>query len=158
MRWLLAAGLLALCAASSRAQGVGLAIEAELPTISAKKKKPKEEAPPLALALNLAFGATVWAEVRISTDGPLVEMSRLVRQGYYKLELIELILMASQGRTTLKKTLEKRKKGASLAAIAADYHLDYDRIYESSLAVQEVVDQEYLPRFPEKRRRKVGEE
>ena len=28
--------------------------------------------------------------------------------------------------------------------------LDYDRVHEAALAVEETVDREYLPRFPEK--------
>jgi hypothetical protein len=105
---------------------------------------------PLAQALDLALGATVWAQVRISTAGPAADLSRLVRSGFYKLELIQLVLMSAETGKPLQKTVEKRRKGAGLGAIAKDYGLDYDRIYEAALAVQETVDREYLPRFPER--------
>lgn len=118
----------------------------------------KSEAPPVALALDLAFGATVWAEVRISTMGPIHEMTRLTRQGHYKLEIIQLVLLSAKGHKTLRQTVEKRKKGAKLSAIAKDYKLDYDELYESALAVQEILDRQYLPRFPERRLRREDEE
>ncbi|MBI4375630.1 MAG: hypothetical protein HY549_04180 [Elusimicrobia bacterium] len=123
----------------------------------AKKRKGKDN-PPLALALDLAFGPTVWAQVQISTAGPVVELSKLVKEGYYKLELIQLILMSSQSKRPLKELLEKRRKGAKLAEIAWDLGLDYEKLYGSALAVQELVDKEYLPRFPETRLRRAGEE
>lgn len=132
-------------------------VQTDFLLLSGKKKKEKEEPAPLALALNLAFGATIWAEVKISTNGPIVDMTKLVKEGYYKLELIQLILMSAEGRHPLKDTLKKRKKGEKLSRIAADYHLDYDKLYESALAVEELVDRDYLPRFPEKRPRKEEE-
>ena len=116
-----------------------------------KPRKPKEAPPPLALALDLAFGATLWTEVKVSTHGPVADMTKLIKEGYYKLEIIELVLMSSQGRRPLKETLKKRKEGARLSEIAVQYRLDYDKVYESALAVQEIVDREYLPRFPERR-------
>src|SRR5947208_3436192 len=79
----------------------------------AKESKPKQkgEAAPLAQALDLAFGATTWGQIKISTAGPAVEVTRLVREGYYKLEIIQLVLMSAQGRKTFAETVEKRKKG-----------------------------------------------
>jgi len=110
------------------------------------------EPEPLALALDLTFGATVWAQVKISTEGPVVSLTRLVRGGFYKQELIELILMSAEAGKPLQRAVGKRRKGAKLSAIAKEYGLDYDRLHESALAVEEVVDREYLPRFPERRR------
>lgn len=122
-------------------------------------RKIKDKAPPVALALDLAFGPAVWAEIKISTMGPVHELTRLVRQGHYKLEIIQLVLLSAKGKKTLKQTLEKRgKKKMALAAIAKDYKLDYDELYEAALAVQDIVDRQYLPRFPEKRLRRDEEE
>lgn len=134
------------------------ALESASDKEKADEKKPKEDPAPLALALDLAFGATVWAQVRLSTAGPVIELSRLVRQGYYKLEIIQLVLLSAEANKTLKQTLEKRKKGAKLAEITKDYRLDYDRIYEAALAIQELVDREYLPRFKEKPMRRPRED
>jgi hypothetical protein len=105
---------------------------------------------PVAQALDLAFGATVWAQVRVSTNGPVADLTGLVRAGFYKLELIEIVLMGAQKGRSLALVADQRRKGAKLSAIAKDYGLDYDRIHEAALAIQETVDKEYLPRFPER--------
>lgn len=120
--------------------------------------KPKEDPPPIALALDLTFSATFWNEVQVSTMGAVADLTELSRAGCYKLEIIQLVLMSRQGHQPLAKTFEKRRKGAALESIAAGYGLDYDKLYESALAVQEIVDRDYLPRFPEKRPRKERDE
>ena len=123
-----------------------------------RPKRQKEDPPPLALALELTFSATFWNEVHISTMGAVADVADLVRAGCYKLEVIQLVLMSQQGHQPLKKTFEKRKKGAELESLAAEYRLDYGRLYEQALAIQEIVDKRYLPRFPEKRPRKERDE
>ena len=45
---------------------------------------------------------------------------------------------------------------AKLAEISKEYKLDYDALYEEALALEELVDKEYLPRFLE--RKPVGRE
>ncbi|MBI5631187.1 MAG: hypothetical protein HY921_09930 [Elusimicrobia bacterium] len=119
---------------------------------------PDQQAPPLALALDMAFGPAVWAEVKISTTGPVAELSGLVKEGYYKLEIIQLVLMSVQARRPLKEAVKKRSDGAKLSDIAAGYKLDYDKLYDSALAVEALVDKEYLPRFPEPKPRISGRE
>lgn len=114
----------------------------------------KDEPAAVAQAVELAFGTTVWADVKISTMGPVVDLSRLYHDGFYKLELIQLVLMSAQANQTLAQTVAKRRKGERLSNIAFDYDLDYDALYEQALAVQDFVDELYLPRFPEKRLRK----
>lgn len=114
----------------------------------------KDEPTAIAQAVTLAFGATVWADVKISTMGSVVDLSRLNHDGFYKLELIQLVLLSAEGGQTLAQTVAKRRKGERLSHIAFDYNLDYDRLYEQALAVQDFVDELYLPRFPEKRLRK----
>ena len=104
----------------------------------------------MAQALDLAFGATVWAQVKISTNGQVVDLSRLARAGFYKLELIDMVLICAEAGRPLQKAAQMRRRGMTLAAIAKEYGLDYDRVHEAALAVEEVVDREYLPRFPEK--------
>lgn len=151
-------GLACFCAAGSVEPSTA-AISVATQTLSVEElAKIRSEAPAVALALDLALGATIWAEVKISTMGPVYELTRLSRQGYYKLELIQIVLLSAQGKTTLKKTLEKRKKGATLADIAKDYMLDYDELYEAALAIEEIVDRQYLPRLTEKRLRRDDEE
>jgi len=145
--WLAGAWLAA--AAPAGAQGIEVGPPPDL-WYSARAERENLAPEPVAQALDLTFGATVWAQVKISTEGPVVDLSRLVHEGFYKLELIELVLMSAQKGRPLQKTAAKRREGAALAAIARDYGLDYDRVHEAALALQEVVDREYLPRFPEK--------
>jgi hypothetical protein len=123
-----------------------------------RRSKDAPQSAPLALALDLAFGATFWNAVQVSTMGPVNDVSQLVREGYYKLEIIQLVMISQQGHQPLKKTVEKRKKGAELSKIAAESNIDYDELYESALAVEDVVDKQYLPRFPEKPPRKERDE
>lgn len=120
----------------------------------------KDEPPPapLALALNLAFGDTFWNQVQVSTMGPVNDVSLLVREGYYKLEIIQMIMISQKGRQPLRKTVEKRRKGEALSRIAAQANIDYDDLYESALAIQDLVDKQYLPRFPDKPPRKERDE
>jgi hypothetical protein len=152
MRILLALALVSAAASTASAQ--------QMREWSSRRRNPapKEEPAPVALALNLTFSTTFWQEVQISTMGPVSDLSRLSKQGFYKLEIIQLLLMSHEGHQALGKTVAKRKKGAALADIAADYHLEYDKLYESALAVQEIVDKQYLPLFPEKRPKKEKEE
>lgn len=123
-----------------------------------RPKKGKEDPAPIALALDLAFSTTFWNEVQVSTMGAVSDLSALSRAGFYKLELIQLVLISREGHEALAKTVEKRRKGASLEALAAGRGLSYDKLYESALAVSEIVDRDYLPRFPEKRPRKERDE
>lgn len=109
---------------------------------------------PVALALDLALGATIWQRVEVSTSGPIVDITRLVRQGFYKLEIIQLILMSAEAGKPLKKAVERRREGAKLSEIAAEYKIEYEPLYERALAVQEIIDKEYLPRLYRKRARK----
>lgn len=113
---------------------------------------------PVARAVELAFGATTWAVVRVSTAGAAADLSRYSSQGFYKRELIELVLMSAEARRQLSVAVEKRKQGARLADIALEYNVDYGRIVERALAIEDVVDRVYLPMFPERRPRKEREE
>lgn len=136
---------------------------AEPPLSQAFERKALAPAPaappsPQARAVALAFGATTWAEVSVSTMGPVFDLNRLVGQGFYKRELIELVLMSAAAKRPLEQAAEKRRKGARLRAIALDYNLDYARIVERALAVEEAVDKRYLPLFPERGPKRWREE
>lgn len=141
---------LLLLAALSFAQLAGDPLPPPPPMPQAEKEKPEAPKPtPAAQAIALAIGAATWAEVKVSTEGPVMELTRLNLAGYYKLELIQLVLLSAQGKKTFKEAVEKRGKGASLRDISKDWGVDYDKLYESALAVEEFVDAQYLPRFPE---------
>ena len=159
--WLLAL-LLAAAAAPARAQ-VPMAADNRadeaLVEATAKPKKAREEpAAPVARALQLAFGATFFAEVQVSTNGAVVDLSRLSREGFYKLELIQLLMLSAKTRTPLAALADRRRKGEPLRDLAFKSGMDYDKLYDASLAVQEIVDRDYLPRFPQRRPRKERDE
>ncbi|MDD5656916.1 MAG: hypothetical protein PHF00_06635 [Elusimicrobia bacterium] len=145
----------ALWLAAAPAAGQGVGVEPAPDLFSLRRVPARTDPEPLAQALESAFGPATWARVQVSTAGPVADLSALVRGGFYKLELIELTLMSAQAGRPLRLAVEKRRKGAKLAALAKDYGLDYGRLYEAALAVQELVDREYLPRFPEKQPRKT---
>jgi hypothetical protein len=123
-----------------------------------KDKKAHDEPTAVAQSLALAFGATFFNEVRISTNGPVIDLSRLSHEGFYKLELIELLLISSKAKKPLSELAAMRRKGKALRTIAFSSGVDYDKIYDSALAVQEIVDRDYLPRFHDRRPRKEREE
>ena len=90
-------------------------------------------ATPLALALSLSYDATTWAQVGVSTAAPAGELSRLVARGFYKLELIEMILIAKGAGKTLFYLSTRRDKGESLRKIAESYSLEFDALYDQSV-------------------------
>jgi hypothetical protein len=151
MRLVLTAFLLA---AAPCAQAQGPTPGAELPEPPAPQPSSYVRAAPLGLALELALGTSVWAQVQVSTEGPAGDVTKLVREGFYKLEVIELVLMSAKSRQPLKVLAEKRRKGARLADIATGLRIDYDELYEEALAVEEVCDREYLPRLYRRKNRK----
>lgn len=136
---------------------VAAAASAESASVSTGTLAPPEPPPrvaPVALALDLALGPTIWARVEVSTSGQVVDITRLVGQGFYKLEIIQLVLISAEAKVPLKKTVERRKKGAKLSEIAAEYKIEYAPLYERALGVQEILDSEYLPRLYRKKARK----
>jgi hypothetical protein len=148
IRLLLAALLLSAAPASAQ----------QVRDFSRRRAAAPVEASPVALSLNLAFSTTFWQEVQVSTAGAVSDLSLLSKEGFYKLEIIELVLLSRQGHQPLKTTVEKRKKGESLADIAAAYRVDFSKLQEAALAVQELIEERYLPLYPEKRPRREKEE
>jgi hypothetical protein len=145
MKILLALGLL-FCAAVASAQ----LDESQLFEATRRAKKPKDEPQAVAQAIDMAFSSATWTTIKISTSGPVVELSRLVTQGYYKRELITLVVTAARAKKPFQEVVAKRRKGAALEEIAVGYGLDYDQVYEAALAIEEIVDKQYLPRFPQR--------
>lgn len=117
-----------------------------------KARYSSQGALPVAGAIDLALGATIWANVRVSTAGAALDITSLLGQGFYKREVIELVLLSAESRSGLFQNAEKRRKGEKLSEIAKDYKLDYDKVYEAALAVEELVDREYLPRLYKRRK------
>ncbi len=143
--------LAALAAAPVRAQTASQTPGEPVTTRAFPAKTPsmREREAPLALALNLAFGTTVWTQVQVSTAGPVADVTRLVYEGYYKREIIEMIVMSADARRPLKEVLAMRHEGRELSSIAATLGLDADAEEDAAIRVEDVVDRDYLPLFPE---------
>ena len=111
----------------------------ELP--AAKSKKAPAGSPgPLALAASLAFDATTWASIEVSTGAPAQELARLLARGYYRLELFQVIVLARRSAQPLAKIVEARDKGAPLRQLAEKNKLDYDAVYDEALELERKVD------------------
>lgn len=118
---------------SRPASGQEFSAAPPLYSLESKKEAKGPASTPLALALSLAFDATTWARVGVSTSAPSVEMARLLREGFYRLEVLQLVQMADGSGRELTQLTSRREKGEALAKIAADLSMDMDRIYEESL-------------------------
>ncbi|MBI3550510.1 MAG: hypothetical protein HY078_15845 [Elusimicrobia bacterium] len=140
--------LAAMCAAGSvRAQiGVGTGVTPETFGVGAEERK-KEALPPVdpvALAASLAFDATTWTQLQVSTTAPQ-EMTRLLRKGYYRLELVQMTMLAKESSATFKAIEADREKGVKFRDIAAKRGVDYEALYERALAEDRRVEERYLP-------------
>ncbi|MBI4347539.1 MAG: hypothetical protein HY553_11835 [Elusimicrobia bacterium] len=99
---------------------------------------------PLALAASLAFDATTWTTVGVSTV-PAKDLSALLKRGYYKLELLQAVLVASRAKASLKEVTAAHDKGQSLREVAQAKGLDFDSVYGEALAIDKRVIDELLP-------------
>lgn len=108
----------------------------------------KKEGPasllPLAMATSLAFDATTWAQIKLSS-APAQALTAMFYKGYYKLELIQLILLAKRSGGTLSDLVLEREKGAKLRDMAKRLGLDYDGLYDRALNLDREVEERLLP-------------
>ena len=97
---------------------------------------------PLALALSLAFDATTWAAVGVSTSAPAVDMSELLARGYYRLEIIQLTLLAqASGRRLLDLRTRRTKDGRSLRELAEEAKTPFEETLDRAEAMALLVEQ-----------------
>ena len=124
--------LLLAAAVSARAQE-GLGADADSPLFSAvdRSSAPSAAVTPLALALSLAFDATTWAAVGVSTSAPAAEMAELMARGYYRLELLQLTLLAqASGQRLLDLRTARTKDGKTLRRLAEDAKTPYEDVLD----------------------------
>ena len=126
--------LLLAAAPSARAQdGSGLPASADSPLFSAvdRSSVPSAAVTPLALALSLAFDATTWAAVGVSTSAPAAEIAELMARGYYRLELLQLTLLAqASGKRLLDLRTARTKDGKTLRQLAEAAKTPYDDVLD----------------------------
>ena len=107
-----------------------------LPPPSLDKPRKKDRKPSvtrMGLAISLTFDTTTWAAVGVSTAAPAVELASFMRRGYYRLEILQLTLMARETERTLKDLMEMRTKGSGLREIAEELSLEYEPLYQRAL-------------------------
>jgi hypothetical protein len=88
---------------------------------------------PLALALSLCYDATTWTRIGVSTASPAADLTSLALRGYYKLELVEMILLAVQSGKTLAYLTVRREKGETLRGLAESLSVGFDALEEQAL-------------------------
>ncbi len=123
--------------------GAGLGPDAFLRAPQSQQQAPPAVTP-LGLALSLSFDATTWAAIEVSS-APARVLSEMLRQGYYKLELLQMVLMARRGAGTFKQVQQERGKGRRLREIAESKQVDFDAVYEESLALDARLTARLLP-------------
>ncbi|MFH1725835.1 MAG: hypothetical protein ABII00_14595 [Elusimicrobiota bacterium] len=106
----------------------------------AKEEEKKPDLTPLSLALSLVFDTTTWAAVGVSTAAPASDMAELLRRGYYRLEILQLTLMARDTGKRLSELTAKRAKKESLRKIAKDLPVRYDPVYERAVELAQEVE------------------
>lgn len=124
--------LLLSAAVPARAQDA-LGADADSPLFSAvdRSSAPSAAVTPLALALSLAFDATTWAAVGVSTSAPAAEMAELMARGYYRLELLQLTLLAqASGQRLLDLRTARTKDGKTLRRLAEDAKTPYEDVLD----------------------------
>lgn len=113
---------------------------------SRPKREPRATMTPLALAASLAFDATTWATINVSTsDSPAQGLFRMQQKGYYKLEIFQLLTIARRSGFAVQKLVDERDKGAPLRDIAKRHGVDFDVAYEESLELQLRVENQLMP-------------
>lgn len=93
----------------------------------------------LGLAVSLAFDATTWTSIGVSSP-PARAATDFIRRGHYRLELLQLVLMARDSDGRLLDLTRKRSEGASLRSLAEAAKLSYDSVYTESERLAALVD------------------
>lgn len=103
-------------------------------------EKPKEDRPPaptpFSLAISLAFSSATCSAVGISTSTPHEDIARLLETKRYRLELIQLVLMAERSGKTAAYLDSRHKKDVTLRMLAEELKLDFDAIYDEALEIR----------------------
>lgn len=111
-----------------------------------EKERPREgkrqEADPFATALYDELEPADWTQLGLSSSTPKDDLTRILRSGVYRLELVTLSLLAKRGQQTLTKLLDRREEGETLRSIAESVQIDYDALYDESSKLKRRLDRE----------------
>lgn len=139
---LLAAGLLGVPAA---AQYPSASPDSELATLDpepkAKNKKKKNQLTPMSLAITLVFSSQTWSAIGVSTAAPAEDIAVMFGDGHYRLEILQLIVMAKRsGKHISLLTADRAKEKKSLRQMAKEFGLEYDSLYDEAVSLSRKVD------------------
>jgi len=77
-----------------------------------------------------------WSAVSISTGNPSKDLTRYMRHGLGRAEIITLLLIAERGKQKFKEIAKKRVKGARLRELASQYNIPYKEIRSEALRLK----------------------
>lgn len=109
------------------------------PAAFSRSKKEKLERPlihPFAQALAEHWQQATWIQMGLSSSSIREDLTQLFYRGFYRLELIQLVLMAKETSQKLENLLQERRRRARLSEIAEKNHLQYPAIYENALQIK----------------------
>lgn len=118
-------------------------------TFAGGPKEEKETRPdiqPFARALTLYFNSLTWTQIGISTASPAKELTDFMYHGYYRQEIIQLILMSKESGKSFKEFARERKKEKRFEEIAGKAKIDFSDIVERSIEIRKIIDAKFLPR------------
>ncbi|MFC1521569.1 hypothetical protein ACFL6Y_04090 [Elusimicrobiota bacterium] len=74
--------------------------------------------------------------ISISSSNAAREFTRYLRRGFYKRELITLLIIAEEAKQKLEFLAKKRMEGKLLKDIAGEWHLPYDEIRKKAREIK----------------------
>lgn len=128
-------------AAAQDADAFNAAADSPLLAAVDRSSAPSAAVTPLSLALALAFDATTWAAVGVSTASPAGEVAELLARGYYRLEILQLTMLAeASGKRLLDLRTRRTKDGRTLRQLAEEAKVPYDGLLDRAEALAAEVD------------------
>jgi hypothetical protein len=148
VRWAVALGALSLLSGPTFAQfGLGPNMfdqtDRERRENEKKERENKEKRPtllPFASVLADAFPPADWAALKVSTSTTKEDLSKLLRGGFYRLELVTLVLTAKRAGEPLSKLVQKRQDGDTLRSIAEGCKIGYDALFDDASSLKLLLD------------------
>jgi len=104
------------------------------------KKKDESKVAPFVEAILQTLAPEDVAAITASTAAVKENWTRVLNHGTYKLEMLQLILMAKESKKPLKELFRQRNQKIRLAQIAKNLGLSYDHIYEEALMWRKEID------------------
>lgn len=112
------------------------------PDAFSKTEEPRFEKPqidPFAAALSQYFSSSTLVEVFESTE-PEKQVTQYTGQGFYRQEIITLMLISEKTKEPFKKLAKERDKGKSFEDFAKKYSIDLYELFEKSVDIKKEIE------------------